>query len=55
MADEAPRYADAGLQTRIKRAAEELATLIERYQPPPSIDPFALGASFEDLLGEPST
>ncbi len=55
VADEAPRYADAGLQTRINRAAKELATLIERYQPPPSIDPFALGASFEDLLGGAST
>ncbi len=55
VADEAPRYADPGLQTRINRATVELATLIERYQPPPPVDPFALGASFEDLLGGTST
>ncbi len=55
VADEAPRYADPGLQTRIKQAAAELATLIEGYQAPPPFDPFALGASFEDLLGGTST
>jgi FMN reductase len=56
VADEAPpHFTDPGLQTRISRAAFELAALIERYQPAPPVDPFALGASFEDLLGGTST
>jgi FMN reductase len=51
IADEAPRLAEPTLRTRIVRGARELADLIEAYQPRPPLDPFALGASFEDLLG----
>ncbi len=51
VADEAPRMSEPPLRTRIDRGARELADLIETYQPAAPLDPFALGASFEDLLG----
>lgn len=51
--DESPRYAEPSLRTRIDRAARELADLVETYQPSTPADPFALTASFEDLLREP--
>jgi FMN reductase len=54
VADEAPRFAEPTLRTRIDRAARELAALVENYQPAAPADPFALTASFEDLLGGPS-
>ncbi|HET6483919.1 MAG TPA: FMN reductase [Actinoplanes sp.] len=38
------------LQSRIARAARELATEIDRREPATVLDPFALTASFEDLL-----
>ncbi|NMO51519.1 FMN reductase [Actinoplanes sp. TBRC 11911] len=42
--------ADATLSTRVKRGAEELVREIDRREPVSVPDPFALTASFEDLL-----
>src|SRR3954454_11774074 len=42
--------ADGTLQSRIIRAANELAREIDHREPVSVIDPFALTASFEDLL-----
>jgi FMN reductase len=42
--------ADGALRARIDRAAAELAREIERREPATVTDPFALTASFEDLL-----
>ena len=42
--------ADGALRDRIERAAGELAREVERRDPAPVADPFALPASFEDLL-----
>jgi FMN reductase len=52
VADEARRFAEPSLRTRIDRATRELADLVETYHPATPTDPFALTASFEDLLGE---
>ena len=52
VADEAPRLAEPSLRTRIDRAARELTDLMQRYQAPAPVDPFALRASFEDMLGD---
>lgn len=43
--------AEGVLRTRIERAAAELAREIDRREPVPVADPFALTGSFEDLLG----
>ena len=51
VADEAPRFAEPSLRTRIDRASRELAELVEHYKPVAPADPFALTTSFEDLLG----
>ena len=53
VADEAPRFAEPSLRTRIDRASRELADLVEHYQAVAPADPFALTATFEDLLGGP--
>jgi FMN reductase len=42
--------ADGELRDRIERAAGELAREVDRREPAPVTDPFALTTSFEDLL-----
>jgi FMN reductase len=42
--------ADGALRDRIERAAGELAREVDRREPAPVTDPFALTTSFEDLL-----
>ena len=42
--------ADRPLRERIERAAAELAREVDRREPAPVTDPFALTTSFEDLL-----
>jgi FMN reductase len=42
--------ADATLSARVKRGAEELARELDSREPVSVVDPFALTASFEDLL-----
>ena len=41
-----------GLRARITRAAEEFAAAVAARRPTPVADPFALTASFEDLLAD---
>ncbi|MEV0273681.1 FMN reductase [Hamadaea sp. NPDC050747] len=45
--------ASGALADRIRRAAAELAELIERHEPTKAADPFALTTTFEELLGNP--
>jgi FMN reductase len=42
--------ADATLSARVRRGAEELARELDSREPVSVVDPFALTASFEDLL-----
>ena len=48
--DWAGASADGALRARIERAGREFADLVQRYEPKPPADPFALTTSFEDLL-----
>ncbi|NUR69625.1 MAG: FMN reductase [Hamadaea sp.] len=43
--------ASGALADRIRRAAAELAELVERHEPTKAADPFALTTTFEELLG----
>ncbi|MCP2324488.1 FMN reductase [Hamadaea flava] len=43
--------ASGALADRIRRAATELAELIDRHEPTKAADPFALTTTFEELLG----
>jgi FMN reductase len=52
-ADAAGAAADTteALAERIRRAAAELADLVDRHEPTKAADPFALTTTFEELLG----
>jgi len=43
--------ATGALAERIRRAAAELADLVDRHEPTKAADPFALTTTFEELLG----